>query len=593
MPGSESDVRPQDAGSDVRPQGAGSDAPARWIGAGRRSDGGRAGGPGLAPGERFASGGRRVARGRGRRGAAVGPAVGDTGAGEPFRALPIGVAFPLAVIGGILLALSFPSPGWWFLAYPAVACLLVAVMGQRARRAAWLGYLAGVAFWVPAISWAGRYLGPVPWFALALLEAAYLALGSVAIALAYRWLARVVPSTAGRVWGLPAVVAALWTGREWFSGSWPYGGFAWGRVGLSQSQGPFTHLAAYVGVLGLTFVVVYCVAVIVSLALVVPTELGRSFRLPVRIATAGLLVGAVLAVPAWPTAIDGTIRIESVQGNGPAGYFDGASPGEVLAAQLAATDVEAKGVDLVVWPEASAEFDPRQQPAVASALDSVVTSVEAPIVAGAITQTRSGVLHNTSFVWTADGWQSSYDKKRPVPFGEYVPDRWFFSKLAPSLIGLLQRDYTPGTKPNVLSVAGIKAGISICFDIVDDGLTADMARGGAQVILAQTNNADFDGTDENLQQLEIARMRAIETGRSLVNISTVGASQVIDPSGRTIDKVPAYTATSMVTDVPLGTGTTPATLFSGSVTLLVSLGGLLVLLACAPWARRRRDGHGR
>jgi apolipoprotein N-acyltransferase len=510
---------------------------------------------------------------------------------EPFVALPLAQAFPLAVIGGVLFALAFPSPGWWFLAYPALACMLLAAMGQRAGRAAWLGYVAGAAFLVPAISWAGRYLGPVPWFALALFEAAFFALGSVAIALAYRWVARVVTGTAGRVWGLPAVVAALWTGREWFSGSWPYGGFAWGRVGLSQSQGPFAHLAAYVGVLGLTFVVVYCVAVVLSLALVVPRGPGRSLGVPVRVATAGVLVGAVLAVPAWPTAVDGTIRIESVQGDGPAGYFDGAAPGEVLAAQVAATDVDAKGVDLVVWPEASAEYDPRREPVIASALDSVVDSVGAPLVAGAITQTSSGVLHNTSFVWTRDGWQSSYDKKRPVPFGEYVPDRWFFSKLAPSLIGLLQRDYTPGTKPNVLPVAGIRAGIAICFDIVDDGLTRDMARGGAQVILAQTNNADFDGTDENLQQLEIARMRAIETGRSLVNISTVGASQVIDPSGRTIDRVPAYTATSMVTDVPLGTSTTPATVTSGLVTLVLALGGLLTLLACAPWSRRSRSAR--
>ncbi|WP_144801162.1 apolipoprotein N-acyltransferase [Curtobacterium sp. BH-2-1-1] len=506
---------------------------------------------------------------------------------DAFAALPLRTALPLAVIGGLLFALSFPSPGWWFLAYPAMACMLLAAMGQRARRAAWLGYVAGAAFWLPAISWAGRYLGPVPWLALALFEAAYFALGAVAIALAYRWVGRVSRSVAWRVWVLPAVVAGLWTGREWFSGSWPYEGFAWGRVGLSQSQGPFTHLAAYVGVLGVTFVVVYCVAVALSLVLVVPEDPGAVLRAPIRVATAGLLVAAVLAVPAWPTPTDGTIRIEAVQGNGPAGYFDGAQPGEVLNAQVAATEVGAKGVDLVVWPEASAEYDPRVQPVIADALDTVVESVGAPIVAGAITQTASGVLHNTSFVWTADGWQSSYDKKRPVPFGEYVPDRWFFSKLAPSLIGLLQRDYTPGTKPNVLDVAGIKAGIAICFDIVDDGLTTDMARGGAQVILAQTNNADFDGTDENLQQLEIARLRAVETGRSLVNISTVGASQVIDPTGRTIDRVPAYTATSMITDVPLGTGTTPATVASGSVTLVVALGSLLALLACAPWGRRR------
>jgi apolipoprotein N-acyltransferase len=503
---------------------------------------------------------------------------------SPFAALPLAQALPLSVVGGVLFALSFPSPGWWFLAYPAVACLLVSVMGQRTGRAAWLGYLGGLAFWVPLISWAGRYLGPVPWFALALFEAALTALGAVAVALAYRWVTRVVTSTAGRVWGLPAVVAALWTGREWFSGSWPYGGFAWGRVGLSQSQGPFTHIAAYTGVLGLSFVVVYCVAVVVSLALV------GGLRLPVRVATAGLLVAAVLAVPAWPTATSGTVRVEAVQGNGPAGYFDGAAPGEVLASQVAATDVSARKVDFVVWPEAGAEYDPRRAPVIAEALNRVVRSTGAPLVAGGITETDSGVLHNTTFVWTADGWQSSYDKKRPVPFGEYVPDRWFYSKLAPSLIGLLQRDYTPGTKPNVLPVAGVRAGIAICFDIVDDGLTRDMARGGAQVLLAQTNNADFDGTDENLQQLEIARMRAVETGRSLVNISTVGASQVIDPTGRTIDRVPAYTATSMVTDVPLGTTTTPATVVSGLLVLVIGLGGLLTLLACAPWGRRRPVG---
>lgn len=313
-------------------------------------------------------------------------------------ALPLAQALPLSVVGGLLFALSFPSPGWWFLAYPAVACLLLAAIGQRARRASWLGFVAGVAFWVPVISWAGRYLGPVPWFALALLEAALFAVGTVAIALASRWVGRVVTSTAGRVWGLPAVVAALWTGREWLSGSWPYGGFAWGRVGLSQSQGPFTHLAAYVGVLGLSFVVVYCVAVVVSLGLV------GGLRLSVRVATAGLLVSVVLAVPAWPTAVDGTVRVEAVQGNGPAGYFDGAEPGDVLRSQVAATDVEARGVDLVVWPEAAAEYDPRREPVIASALDAVVRSVGAPLVAGGVTQTASGVLHNTSFVWDDDGW---------------------------------------------------------------------------------------------------------------------------------------------------------------------------------------------
>lgn len=513
------------------------------------------------------------------RGSAAPLADGQPRAYQPLR---LGLAVPIAAIGGGLFALSFPSPGWWWLAYPAVACMLLAVMGQRWRRAAWLGYLAGAAFFVPAVSWAGRYLGPAPWLALSLVEAAFVAVGLVAIALAYRWVPAAAPSYGGRVWLTPAVVAALWTGREWWSGSWPYGGFAWGRVGLSQSTGPFLHLVAYVGVLGLTFIVVFLVAVVVALAL--EHGVARS----ARIASAGVLVAAVLAVPSWDATTSGSIRVEAVQGDGPAGYFANAQPGQVLQSQMLATRTHVPGVRLVVWPEASAEFDPRKYPQVAAELDAVVRGTGAPLVAGAITETSSGLLHNTSFVWTRSGWAGSYDKKRPVPFGEYVPDRWLYSRLAPSLIGLLQRDYVPGTKPNVLDAGGIRVGVAICFDIVDDGLAEDMAHAGAQVVLAQTNNADFDGTDENLQQLQIARMRAVELGRSLVNISTVGASQVIGPDGRTIASVPPYTATSMIADVPLGTSTPPAVLVAPSIALVASLGGLLMLLAVAPWGRRRR-----
>ncbi|WP_082473680.1 apolipoprotein N-acyltransferase [Curtobacterium sp. Leaf261] len=500
--------------------------------------------------------------------------------------LPLRVAYPLAIVAGLMFDLAFPSAGIWVLAFPAIGIMLVTVTGQRGWAAFGLGYVAGASFFLVDLDWAARYLGPVPWLALALLEAVFFAIGGLLFSLAYRWVPRAWPTVAGRVWLTPAVVAALWTGREWFGGNYPYGGFSWGRVGLSQSQSPFTPLVAWVGVLGLTFIVVFVVAVVLALVL----ESGiRPFT---RVGTAVVLVALVLLVPAWPATTDGTVRVESVQGNGPAGYFDRAQPGEVLSSQLAATDVDAKGVDMVVWPEASAEFDPRTNPTIADDLDAVVQRVGAPLVAGAITETPSGLLHNTSFVWTTRGWTGSYDKKHPVPFGEYVPDRWFWSKLAPSLIGLIGRDYTPGTKPNTVSVSGVRAGLAICFDIVDDRLVDEMMddpRGAAQVILAQTNNADFDGTDENLQQLEIARMRAIETGRSLVNISTVGASAVISPTGRTIDSVKAYTATSMITDVPLGTSTTPATVIGSGLTTIIVIGGVLILLAAAPWGRASSD----
>ncbi|MGL1227172.1 nitrilase-related carbon-nitrogen hydrolase, partial [Vibrio parahaemolyticus] len=60
-----------------------------------------------------------------------------------------------------------------------------------------------------------------------------------------------------------------------------------------------------------------------------------------------------------------------------------------------------------------------------------------------------------------------------------------------------------------MDIGGTRVGLAICFDVIYDDVIFDAARQGAQVYIFQTNNADFRGTDENVQQLAIARMRAI------------------------------------------------------------------------------------
>ena len=218
--------------------------------------------------------------------------------------------------------------------------------------------------------------------------------------------------------------------------------------------------------------------------------------------------------------------------------------------------------------------------------------VDAPILLNAITR-RDGLYFNTSLLWKdGEGATQSYDKRNPVPFGEYVPNREFFAALAPDLIGMIGRDYEPGTTSPVFDINGTLAGLAICFDVIYDELIWEGARDGAQVYLFQTNNADFRGTDENLQQLAIARMRAIETGRAVVNSSTVGASQVIAPDGSTLDALPADVAGQMVTTVELRDGLTPAVVLGGWVPGVLAVGavaGLLVVGVGAALRRRRAD----
>src|SRR5690606_32175175 len=127
------------------------------------------------------------------------------------------------------------------------------------------------------------------------------------------------------------------------------------------------------------------------------------------------------------------------------------------------------------------------------------------------------------------------------------------------LIDLIQREYTPGTTDSVLEVAdGVFAGVAICFDIVDDQLLTEIVEQGGSVVFAVTNNADFGRTDESVQQLAIARIRAIETARTVVNISTVGTSAIIHPDGSIPQQLPWYEPGVLVDDLPLSTTVTPA-----------------------------------
>jgi apolipoprotein N-acyltransferase len=514
--------------------------------------------------------------------------------------LPLWLSVVVGAGGGVVYDGAFPAVDLWPLVFAGLALMLVALIGRSVGGAVLVGFCSGLAFYLTQVSWTALYLGPVPWIALSVFEALLFALGAVAISLAYRWMPRAFPSVLGRLGLLPVVVAGLWTGREWLSGNWPYGGFAWGRAALSQSESPFAHLVAWFGISGVSFILVWLVTLAIECVRyrrhpfgVVPWDArdAAASRPWTRTGVTVVAVALVLAVPLWPATTSGSTRIAAVQGNGPAGYFDPHQPGDVMNAQISATlPLIGKKVDLVVWPEGSADIDPTRDWSSAAVLNNLSTRLGAPMIVGTITH-RHGRYYNTSLLWKAGkGAVDLYDKKHPVPFGEYVPDRSFWLPFAPSLLGLIQRQYTPGTRSNVFDVDGVKAGISICFDIVDDQLTTDMIDGGAQVILAQTNNADFGRTKENMQQLAIARLRAIETGRSLVNISTVGTSQIIDPDGRTIAHIPAYVPGAMLADVPLGTTTTPATLLSRAIEVLVcglGLAGLVVAAITAPRRRRR------
>ncbi len=431
--------------------------------------------------------------------------------------------------------LAFPRFGIWPAAPVSVALLSLAVDGRRARTGAWLGYVYGATFLVPLLSWTGIYVGPGPWLILALAFAAFFAL-----------LGALLPILA-TLPAYPLWVGAAWVLQEALRDRLPFGGFPWGRLAFSQSTSPLRWFAALGGEPLLTFVVAGCGAGLASALIALrPVVDGRrplarpvaaGLAVAVAVPLAGLLLGAALS----PGAPRRTERIAVIQGGLPDLALQFESRAEQvldnhirqtmkLAAQVRAG--KAQRPDLVLWPENASDVDPFQVPGAYRKIDDAVRAIGAPVLVGAILQ-GPGPTHrrNVGILWSpTTGPGARYVKRHPVPFAEYIPLRGI-AEWVSSDAKTVTQDMVAGHGNGLVRGAGAPIGDVICFEVAYDNLVHSSVADGAQLLVVQTNNATFGHTAETYQQLAMSRLRAVESGRTVVQVATTGKSAVIDADG--------------------------------------------------------------
>ncbi|TYP89136.1 apolipoprotein N-acyltransferase [Blastococcus xanthinilyticus] len=453
----------------------------------------------------------------------------------------------LAAAGGLAMVLAFPGYDLPALAVLGPAALALAVHGQRVRTGLWLGLVTGLAFFVPLLSWTGVYVGSFPWLALAVSQALFLALLGGLTA----------PVSRLPYW--PLWTAALWVADEAVRGRFPFGGFPWGRLGLSQTDGPLLAFAAYGGVPLLSFAVALTGTLLAAAVLALARarrragdQAGEARRARGRVLRAG---AAVLTVPllgalAWlplpgASLTDGgpTATVAVIQGDVPrAGLDFNAQRRAVLDNHVQQTLQLAEAVaageepqpDVVLWPENSSDIDPYRNADAAAQIQRAADAVGAPVLVGAVVGGPQEFISNTAIVWAPDeGPGATYMKRHPVPFAEYVPFRDFF-RFFSEKVDLVRRDFAAGDEVGVLDVGGMRLGDLICFEVVYDGLVRDVVDGGAGMLVVQTNNATFGYTDESAQQLAMSRVRAVEHGRAVAIAATSGISAIVAPDGTVV-----------------------------------------------------------
>ena len=367
--------------------------------------------------------------------------------------------------------------------------------------------------------------------------------------------------------------------------AFPFGGVPLASLAISQSASPVVGVARIGGAVALTWL---------TLQLGFALGAGRPRNLvggAGLAAAGGLLFVAAVAPSGQPTGQ--SLRIAAVQGGGPQGTRAiNTEAGIVLKRHLAATAlIEAKDqVNLVVWPENVIDvngIDFSASPELAQVAQEA-RRLGVPLLVGITEDTADEHFTNAQVVVTPQGEATSrYEKIQRVPFGEYMPLRGLLSALgAPT--NLVPRDVRAGTGPAVLTLPdGTLVATVISWEVFFGGRARDGVSNGGQLIINPTNGSSYTWTILQSQQVASSRLRAIETGRWVVQISPTGFSAFITPDGDVLQRTSVSERRVIINEVELRTGKTWYTTLGDEPWVGAAAGVLLLSLICTNALRRR------
>ena len=413
-------------------------------------------------------------------------------------------------------------------------------------------------------------LTPAGWLINAVVHASFMGTASL-----------LVPANNGRRLALVGAVTLAEFGR-W---SWPFGGIPLATLAQGQAASP---LAPVVRVAGPLLLVALVVAIGVALsALFDGRRANKWSALTIGVASLALVISGVLAALAPEGQFVDEMKVAIVQGGGPQrtrATPSGAST--VFSNQIEANQLVEEGVDLVLWPENVVNPDPptnsplpnRLYPDQASeTLSMEAKRLNAVLIPGWFLQDDSDPKANLNYSTAIDSNGmviDRYDKVRIVPFGEFVPLRSLIEVFAADL--LPARDVRAGNGPAVLKTPVGNLGISISWEIFFEHRVRDAIKNGGEILINPTNGASYWLTVVQTQQIASSRLRALETGRWVLQAAPTGFSAVINPNGKVIQRTSISEQTVLHATVERRSGLTWAT--QVGIWPMIILSFLLILI---------------
>jgi apolipoprotein N-acyltransferase len=467
----------------------------------------------------------------------------------------------LAVVSGVLFALSFPdySVGW--LAFVAFLPLLVAVVRARSGwQSFFLGWLSQTTAWLMMVPWVVRVMshyGGLPYITGVLIfiaMAIVLGLYGGLFAL-IGWRLRL-----GSGFGRWSLVPLAWAAIE-YARTYLLTGFPWNLIVTAiVDYTPLVQLDRFAGP--------YFVGAMIMLPATVTawvlTQRPRGFQRMLVVSAlvivmfvwwaTGLVASKLIVRPTGAPAHTAALLQPNISQEM---RWDEQNTLEIFQRMVETTEQAIRGgARVVVWPESTVPLSFARTEFYRSSIEALSARFDVDIILGSVAEDDRdpGKIWNAAFLVSGGKTVGHYDKIRLVPFGEYVPLRkvLFFAEKLVRAVG----EFQFGTSDRPLA-GKFRYGPAICYEIVYPQITRAQVRNGAGVLVTITNDAWYDGTSAPRQHLQQARLRAIEDDRYVLRAGTTGISALINPAGEIVKELPMGREGVIFGEFQARTGWTP------------------------------------
>lgn len=456
----------------------------------------------------------------------------------------------LAILAGALITLASAPFNFWPLAFIAPAALLFLLNQLTPLQALLRGWFFGLGVFGSGASWVYVSIhvhGGTPMLLAALMTGLFTAALAIFFAL-HAWIWQ---RFFNQRWWLLAW-PALWVLMEALR-SWIFTGFPWLLVGTTQLNSPLAGWAPVLGVYGVSGLSVLLAALI--LFGIRPRQRPRRQQLAALVTAASLLLsGQLLTQVEWTQAAGEPLTAGLVQGNIPQEDKWNPAKRNLIIERYLELSKEAGAVDLILWPETALPLTPSQaQPFFDLALQQA--GPETALITGLASPAPETNRFYNSLI-AIGPTQQSYHKVKLVPFGEYLPFETWLRGLI-NFFDLPMSSFIPGPdQQDSLSVHQTRVAPLICYEVAYPDFSARQAL-DTDWLLTVSNDSWFGRSIGPLQHFQIARFRALETGREMARVTNNGITALIDSRGQVKSQLPQFSSGVLKAEIQPHHGATP------------------------------------